>query len=95
MPLCTVAMAKAGNAAQARHSGRNDVELPSGDRVMTTMARLATVVAMINASQRLPVKKPRNSANCLSSPYSGMKRCAAQPKPRSLTPPISNSQVQA
>ena len=95
MPLCTLATAKAGSEAQARQSGRNEVELPSGDSAMMPTATLPTAVAMISASQRLPARNPRSSASCLCSAYSGMKRCAAEPSPRSPTPPISRSQVQA
>ena len=42
MPLNTEASANAGNAAQAKHSGRNDCELAYGESAMTPTAAMAS-----------------------------------------------------
>ncbi len=50
-------------------------------------------VAMPKASQRLPDRNPRRRSSDLSSVYSGMKRRAADDRPKSESAPIISTQV--
>jgi hypothetical protein len=95
MPSCVLATTKAGSVRQPIYIGTTAPASIQGDSRLTRPASNSdTAAETARVIQRLPARKPRNSACSPRVRYSGMIFCAEAEMPKSIMLPSSSTQVQ-